>query len=98
MRPADPRLLRRARAARAYLVTAIAAGLAGTALILALAGLLARVLATAARSGAIAPSLAAALLALALVVAARPARLDIPRPHGGPRSRPRAPRCVTCQG
>ena len=73
MRPADPRLLRHARAARGYLVTTVAAGLAGTALILAQAGLLARALATAARSGAIAPSLAATLLALGLVVVARAA-------------------------
>jgi ATP-binding cassette subfamily C protein CydD len=71
VRPADPRLLRHARAARGYLVTAVAAGLAGAALILAQAGLLARALATAARSGAIAPSLAATLLVLVLVVAAR---------------------------
>jgi len=73
VRPADPRLLRHARAARGYLVTTVAAGLAGTALILAQAGLLARALATAARSGAIAPSLAATLLALGLVVVARAA-------------------------
>jgi len=73
VRPADPRLLRHARAARRHLVTTVAAGLAGTALILAQAGLLARALATAARSGAIAPSLAATLLALILVVAGRAA-------------------------
>jgi ATP-binding cassette, subfamily C, bacterial CydD len=49
VRPIDPRLLRYARAARGYLVTAVGLGLAATALILAQAGLLARALATAAR-------------------------------------------------
>jgi ATP-binding cassette, subfamily C, bacterial CydD len=73
VRPADPRLLRHARAARGYLVTAVAAGLAGTALILAQAGLLARALAAPAGSGGIAPPLAGVLLTLVLVVAARAA-------------------------
>ena len=42
--PVDPRLLRYAQAARGYLVVTVALGLAGTALILAQAGLLAHAL------------------------------------------------------
>ena len=92
MRPADPRLLRHARAARGYLVTTVAAGLAGTALILAQAGLLAHALATAARSGTIAPSLAVTLLALIPVVAARAAVS-----YGGETAALRAAASVTSQ-
>jgi ATP-binding cassette, subfamily C, bacterial CydD len=71
VRPIDPRLLRYARAARGYLLTAVGLGLAATGLILAQAGLLARALATAAR-----PSVAPLWVTLALllcVVAARAA-------------------------
>ena len=50
-RVVDPRLLRHATAARGYLLAAIALGLAAAALILAQAGLLATVLATAVRGG-----------------------------------------------
>jgi ATP-binding cassette, subfamily C, bacterial CydD len=68
----DPRLLRHAAAAWAYLVVTVALGLAGTGLILAQAGLLARALAGAARGDA-AAALAATLTALLVVVAARAA-------------------------
>jgi ATP-binding cassette, subfamily C, bacterial CydD len=68
----DRRLLRDAAAARPYLVVTVALGLAGTGLILAQAGLLARVLAGAARGDA-AAALAATLTALLVVVAARAA-------------------------
>jgi len=73
VRPVDPRLLRRARAARGYLVTAVVLGLAATGLILAQAGLLARALAAAAPSGGAVAPLAGTLLALVVVVAARAA-------------------------
>ncbi len=69
-RAADRRLLRYAGAARAHLVVAVALGLAGTGLILAQAGLLARVLAGAAR-GDVAAALSGTLAALLVVVAAR---------------------------
>ncbi len=69
MHPIDRRLLRHAGAARGYLIAAVGFGLAAAALILAQAGLLARVLATAARPAA-AP-LWGTLLALLCVVAAR---------------------------
>jgi len=68
----DPRLLRYARAARGYLVVTVALGLAGTALILAQAGLLAHALATAAR-GEVAGALAGTLIALLIVVLMRAA-------------------------
>ena len=68
----DPRLLRYARAARGYLVVTVALGLAGTALILAQAGLLAHALATAAR-GEVAGALAGTLVALLIVVLMRAA-------------------------
>jgi ATP-binding cassette, subfamily C, bacterial CydD len=70
--PVDPRLLRYAGAARGYLVVTVVLGLAGTALILAQAGLLAHALATAAR-GDVAATLAGTLTALLIVVAARAA-------------------------
>ncbi len=70
--PVDPRLLRYARAARGYLVVTVALGLAGTALILAQAGLLAHALATAAR-GEVAGALAGTLIALLSVVLLRAA-------------------------
>jgi ATP-binding cassette, subfamily C, bacterial CydD len=70
--PVDPRLLRYARAARGYLVVTVALGLAGTALILAQAGLLAHALATAAR-GDVAAALAGTLIALLIVVVLRAA-------------------------
>ncbi|HUA40919.1 MAG TPA: thiol reductant ABC exporter subunit CydD [Streptosporangiaceae bacterium] len=72
MRPFDPRLLRYASAARGYLVTAIALGLATAALILVQAGLLARLLAGAIR-GIGAGTLASSLIALAVVLALRAA-------------------------
>jgi ATP-binding cassette, subfamily C, bacterial CydD len=70
--PVDPRLLRYAGAARGYLIVTVALGLAGTALILAQAGLLAHALAAAARGG-VAATLAGTLTALLIVVAARAA-------------------------
>jgi len=70
--PVDPRLLHYARAARGYLVVTVALGLAGTALILAQAGLLAHALATAAR-GEVAGALAGTLIALLIVVLMRAA-------------------------
>jgi ATP-binding cassette, subfamily C, bacterial CydD len=72
MRPVDPRLLRYARAARGYLACTVGLGAAGTALILAQAGLLAHALAAAAR-GTGADALSGTLLALLAVVAARAA-------------------------
>jgi ATP-binding cassette, subfamily C, bacterial CydD len=72
VRPFDPRLLRHASAARSYLAITVAAGLAGTALILLQAGLLARLLATAARGTGLAV-LAASLAGLAVVLAGRAA-------------------------
>ncbi len=68
--PVDPRLLRYAGGARGYLIVTVALGLAGTALILAQAGLLAHALAAAAR-GDVAATLAGTLTALLIVVAAR---------------------------
>ena len=69
---ADRRLLRYAGAARAYLVVTVALGLAGTGLILAQAGLLARILSGAAR-GNVAATLSGTLAVLLVVVAARAA-------------------------
>jgi len=71
-RPLDPRLLRYASAARGYLVTTIALGLAGTGLILAQAGLLAHALAAAATGTGVA-ALAGTLIALGVVLLARAA-------------------------
>lgn len=71
-RPVDPRLLRYAAAARGYLVLTVLLGLAGTALILAQAGLLARLLAGAATGVGVA-ALGGSLIALALVLAGRAA-------------------------
>jgi ATP-binding cassette, subfamily C, bacterial CydD len=68
----DPRLLRHASAARGYLVVTVLLGLAGTALILAQAGLLARLLSGAATGTRVA-ALAGPLIALALVLAGRAA-------------------------
>ena len=68
----DRRLFRYAGAARAHLAVTVALGLAGTGLILAQAGLLARVLAVAAR-GDMAAVLSGTLAALLVVVAARAA-------------------------
>jgi len=68
----DPRLLRHASAARGYLVVTVLLGVAGTALILAQAGLLARLLAGAATGTGVA-ALAGPLIALALVLAGRAA-------------------------
>ena len=70
VRAVDPRLLRHAAAARGYLLCAIALGLAGAALILAQAGLLAGALAGAVRGGGLA-SVRASLLLLPAVVAGR---------------------------
>jgi ATP-binding cassette subfamily C protein CydD len=72
VRPFDPRLLRRAGAARGFLAVTVVLGLAATALILVQAGLLAHVLATAAR-GTQAAALGGALAALLLVLAGRAA-------------------------
>ena len=69
---ADRRLLGYTSGARGYLVVTVAFGLAGTGLILAQAGLLARALAVAAR-GDVATALAGTLAALLVVVAARAA-------------------------
>ena len=69
---ADRRLLGYTSGARGYLVVTVAFGLAGTGLILAQAGLLARALAVAAR-GDVAAALAGTLAALLVVVAARAA-------------------------
>ncbi len=71
-RAVDRRLLRYAGAARAHLVVTVVLGLAGTGLILAQAGLLARVLAVAAR-GDVAAALSSTLAALLVVVTARAA-------------------------
>ncbi|HEY1617649.1 MAG TPA: ABC transporter transmembrane domain-containing protein, partial [Streptosporangiaceae bacterium] len=68
--PVDRGLLRYAAAARGYLATTVAAGLAGTGLILAQAGLLAWVL-SAAATGTPAAALTAPLAGLAGVLAAR---------------------------
>ena len=66
-RAVDPRLLRCAAAARGSLLAAVVLGLATAALILAQAGLLAAVLATAVRGGGLAPVRTALLLLLAVV-------------------------------
>jgi ATP-binding cassette subfamily C protein CydD len=68
----DRRLIGYAGAARAHLVVTVVLGLAGTGLILAQAGLLARALAVAAR-GDVAAALSGTLAALLVVVAARAA-------------------------
>jgi ATP-binding cassette subfamily C protein CydD len=70
VRAVDPRLLRHAAAARGGMLAAVVLGLATAGLILAQAGLLASVLATAARGGGLAP-VRDALLALLAVVAGR---------------------------
>jgi ATP-binding cassette subfamily C protein CydD len=72
MRPFDPRLLHHAGAARGYLIGTVILGLATTALVLAQAGLLAHVLAGAARGVGLG-ALRSSLLALLLIVAARAA-------------------------
>jgi ATP-binding cassette subfamily C protein CydD len=71
-RAVDPRLLRYAGAARAHLVVTVALGLTATGLILAQAGLLARVLAAAVRGDA-AVRLAGTLTALLVIMLARSA-------------------------
>jgi ATP-binding cassette, subfamily C, bacterial CydD len=73
VRPVDPRLLRYARAARRQLATAVALGVVATAAILVQAGLLAHVLATAARGHAAAAALWGTMAALLGVVAVRAA-------------------------
>ncbi len=70
MRPVDPRLLRQAGAARVYLAVTVGLGLFGTALILLQAGLLATVLAGAARGIGIG-ALAGTLAWLGVVLAGR---------------------------
>ena len=70
MRPVDPRLLRRAAAARGYLILTVLLGLVTTALVLAQAGLLAHALATAA-TGTGAAALGGTLVALLAVLVAR---------------------------
>jgi ATP-binding cassette subfamily C protein CydD len=72
VRAVDPRLLRSAHGARRYLGVTVVLGLAGTGLILAQAGLLARALATAARGDVVA-GLSGVLVVLLIVVAARAA-------------------------
>jgi ATP-binding cassette subfamily C protein CydD len=71
-RPFDPRLLEHARGARGYLVLTVGLGLATTALVLAQAGLLAHVLATAARGSGL-RALAGTLVALLCVLLGRAA-------------------------
>jgi ATP-binding cassette, subfamily C, bacterial CydD len=77
MRPVDPRLLRHAGAARGYLIFTIALGLVTTALVLVQAGLLAGVLAGAARGTGLTvlglAGLGGALAVLLAVLAARAA-------------------------
>lgn len=70
MRPVDPRLARYASATRWYLLVTVALGLAGTGLILAQAGLLARALADAATGTGLA-ALSGTLMALLAVLTAR---------------------------
>jgi len=70
VRAADPRLLRQAGAARAYLAVTVALGLAGAVLIVLQAGLLARLLAGAGRGTGVA-ALAGTLGWLAVVLAGR---------------------------
>jgi ATP-binding cassette, subfamily C, bacterial CydD len=72
MKAVDPRLLRHARAARGYLAVVVVLGLAVTALVLAQAGLLARVLASAA-PGTGPVALRPLLVSLLVVVLARAA-------------------------
>jgi ATP-binding cassette subfamily C protein CydD len=72
MRPADPRLLRHARAARGYLVVTAALGVVTTGMVVAQAELVARLLAGAGR-GTGPAALSAALIALLAVVAVRAA-------------------------
>jgi ATP-binding cassette subfamily C protein CydD len=72
VKPFDPRLVRYAGAARGYLLMTVTIGLAGTGLILAQAGLLAYILASAA-TGRGPASLADPLIALLAVVVARAA-------------------------
>ena len=72
MRAVDPRLPRYARAARGCLLLTVVLGLAATVLVLAQAGLLAHVLATAAGGTGVA-ALAPSLIALLLVLAGRAA-------------------------
>jgi ATP-binding cassette subfamily C protein CydD len=72
VRPFGPRLVRHASAARGYLLTTVALGLAGTGLILAQAGLLAHALASATAGPGIA-ALSGTLIALLAVLAARAA-------------------------
>ena len=72
MKPLDPRLLRYASAARRYLVLTVVLGLLTTGLVLAQAGLLASLLATAIK-GTGTDLLAGPLVALGLVLAARAA-------------------------
>jgi len=72
MRPADPRLLRHARAARGYLLVTAALGVVTTGMVVAQAELVARLLAGAAR-GTGPAALSAALIALLAVVAVRAA-------------------------
>ena len=86
MRPVDGRLLRHARAARGYLVTTVILGAVMTGLVVAQAGLLAHVLAAAARcTGLAAPRVTFAML---LPWVAGPSAA----PHGGDGAAPRA-RC-----
>jgi ATP-binding cassette, subfamily C, bacterial CydD len=91
VKPVDPRLLRRARAARGFLAVTVALGLVATALILVQAGLLAHALATAAR-GMPAAALGGTLAALLLVLAGRAAAA-----YGGEFTALRAAACVKSQ-
>jgi ATP-binding cassette, subfamily C, bacterial CydD len=72
VKPVDPALLRRASAARTFLIVAVAGGLATTGLIVLQAGLVARLLAGAA-TGVTVTALAGTLTALLGIVAARSA-------------------------
>jgi thiol reductant ABC exporter CydD subunit len=70
MRPLDPRLLRTARATRSYLVTTVACGIVAAGLVVAQATLLADIIARA-FYGADLADVQSALIALAIVLAAR---------------------------
>jgi len=73
VRPLDPRLLRYARATRAYLVVVVVLGAVTAVLVIAQAGLLARLLAGAFADGEGLPALRGPLAALLVVVLARAA-------------------------
>lgn len=71
MKPLDWRLVRRSGAARGFLITVVGLGIAATALVMAQASILARLLAAGARGDAAARALAGTLGLLLLIVVAR---------------------------